>query len=190
MALKDPERFVMKPQREGGGRRELTNVRFLSLNIPSPLLTSLPSTLHPPPPSLYPSSPPPSPGNNYYGKDVQSLLQRIGSTKEREFYILMDRIRPRTQDALILAKHMFQTSPTPIVGELGVYGGFVRSGIGWDFTRTGVTGTGGLLGLGVYWDWVFTGTGGLLGLGVYWDWGFTGTGCLLGLGVTGRLGVC
>lgn len=78
IALKNPELFVMKPQREGGG-------------------------------------------NNIYGKDIVPALEKLGRTKERESYILMELINAP------VGKNYFIKYGEPailktIVSELGIYG--------------------------------------------------------------------
>ena len=85
MALKDPGRFVLKPQREGGGF-------------------------------------------NHYDEQVREVLQQVGHTPERASFILMDRIRPPSQQAFILRAGQFTLEPLPTIGELGIYGVYVRKG--------------------------------------------------------------
>ncbi|CAG0912678.1 unnamed protein product [Notodromas monacha] len=80
MAIENPERFVLKPQREGGG-------------------------------------------NNIYGVDVRKELERMGHSKERSAYILMDRISPPTQLNYILKPgDSISSVPVEVVSELGIYG--------------------------------------------------------------------
>ncbi|XP_050513349.1 glutathione synthetase-like isoform X2 [Diabrotica virgifera virgifera] len=80
MALKTPERYVLKPQREGGG-------------------------------------------NNVYGKDVKEYLERMANSKERESWIMMERIIPP-----IIRGYMVKpggSNPPPIsemILELGIFG--------------------------------------------------------------------
>uniref|UniRef100_A0A6P7GLD3 Glutathione synthetase n=1 Tax=Diabrotica virgifera virgifera TaxID=50390 RepID=A0A6P7GLD3_DIAVI len=80
MALKTPERYVLKPQREGGG-------------------------------------------NNLYGKDVKEYLERMANSKERESWIMMERIIPP-----IICGYMVKpggSNPPPIsemILELGIFG--------------------------------------------------------------------
>ena len=68
-------------------------------------------------------------GNNYYGEEVKTLLQKVGSTSEREAYILMDRINPPTQPGFILHSGAVAVEPLPLISELGVFGIFVRYGV-------------------------------------------------------------
>ncbi|XP_070825419.1 glutathione synthetase-like [Chaetodon trifascialis] len=84
MALANPDKFVLKPQREGGG-------------------------------------------NNYFGQDIVQVLQEVQSDKRRAAYILMDRIRPRTEQNIQLRKGLPLTL-TSVCYELGVYGAYVRHG--------------------------------------------------------------
>ena len=71
-----------------------------------------------------------SSGNNIYGKDVATLLQGIGSSVEREAYILMDRIHPPPQMGFILRPDSVgKIEPVPLIGELGVFGVYVRYAI-------------------------------------------------------------
>lgn len=80
MAIANPEAFVMKPQREGGG-------------------------------------------NNVYGRDVKTVLQKLGSSRERSAYILMDRIFPPSQLNYIIRPNGDKIpEPAEVVSELGIYG--------------------------------------------------------------------
>ncbi|KAM7404258.1 hypothetical protein PAMP_011624 [Pampus punctatissimus] len=84
MALANPDAFVLKPQREGGG-------------------------------------------NNCFGEDIVKLLQEVKNDKIRAAYILMDRIRPRTEQNILLRREL----PIRLVSicyEIGVYGAYVRHG--------------------------------------------------------------
>ncbi|KAM7410832.1 hypothetical protein PAMA_021001 [Pampus argenteus] len=84
MALANPDAFVLKPQREGGG-------------------------------------------NNCFGEDIVKLLQEVKNDKRRAAYILMDRIRPRTEQNILLRREL----PIRLVSicyEIGVYGAYVRHG--------------------------------------------------------------
>ena len=68
-------------------------------------------------------------GNNYYGEQVKVLLQDIGTTSEREAYILMDRVNPPTQLGFILHSGAVTVEPLPLISELGVFGIFVRCNV-------------------------------------------------------------
>lgn len=65
-------------------------------------------------------------GNNFYGEQVKTLLQEIGTTSEREAYILMDRVNPPTQLGFILRPGAVSVEPLPLISELGVFGIYVR----------------------------------------------------------------
>ncbi|KAG0724061.1 Glutathione synthetase [Chionoecetes opilio] len=78
MAVENPERFVLKPQREGGG-------------------------------------------NNVYGEEIRTVLEKIRDSKEREAYILMDRIRPPIQQNYLVRAHQAATL-VEVVSELGIFG--------------------------------------------------------------------
>ncbi|XP_076596740.1 glutathione synthetase-like isoform X2 [Chaetodon auriga] len=84
MALANPDKFVLKPQREGGG-------------------------------------------NNYFGQDIVRVLQEVQSDKRRAAYILMDRIRPRTEQNIQLRKGL-PLNLTSVCYEIGAYGAYVRHG--------------------------------------------------------------
>ncbi|KAE8293108.1 Glutathione synthetase [Larimichthys crocea] len=84
MALANPDKFVLKPQREGGG-------------------------------------------NNYFGEDIVRVLQEVKSEKRRAAYILMDRIRPRT-DLNVLLRRGLPLKITSVCCELGICGAYVRHG--------------------------------------------------------------
>ncbi|KAG7239875.1 hypothetical protein INR49_030609, partial [Caranx melampygus] len=84
MALADPDKFVLKPQREGGG-------------------------------------------NNYFGEDIVRVLQEINGDKRRAAYILMDRIRPRTEQNILLRKGL-PPKISSINYEIGVFGAYLRNG--------------------------------------------------------------
>ncbi|XP_076325109.1 glutathione synthetase-like isoform X1 [Tachypleus tridentatus] len=77
-ALQNPQNYVMKPQREGGGY-------------------------------------------NIYGKQVKTKLTELGRSKEREAYILMERIKPPSTENYIIQR---KEPPTKIsiIGELGIFG--------------------------------------------------------------------
>ena len=107
--MREPERFVAKPQREGGG--ELYNVGHRAATIISLLYMYM------------------YVGNNYYGEQVKTLLQDIGTTSEREAYILMERVNPPTQLGYILRSGAVTVEPLPLISELGVFGVFVRYAI-------------------------------------------------------------
>ncbi|KAL8619428.1 hypothetical protein ACOMHN_011779 [Nucella lapillus] len=84
MAVESPGKFVLKPQREGGG-------------------------------------------HNLYGDEMKSLLQKIGSTQEREAYILMERIFPLPEkNFLIKAGKPLVSMDT--VSEMGIYGVHIGEG--------------------------------------------------------------
>ncbi|XP_056241235.1 glutathione synthetase-like [Seriola aureovittata] len=84
MALANPDKFVLKPQREGGG-------------------------------------------NNYFGEDIVRVLQEVKGDERRAAYILMDRIRPRIEQNILLKKGL-PLKLTSICYEIGVYGAYVRHG--------------------------------------------------------------
>merc|ERR1712233_229967 len=77
-AIATPERFVLKPQREGGG-------------------------------------------NNVYGEDIKPFLESIRTSKERNAYILMDRIQPP-----VTKNYMVRPGKDPmlvdVISELGIFG--------------------------------------------------------------------
>nr|UNN25574.1 glutathione synthetase [Diaphanosoma celebensis] len=78
MAIQDPERFVLKPQREGGG-------------------------------------------NNVYGLEVKTTIERLRDSHERAAYILMDVIKPP-----LLRNWMIRPGSEPVledtISELGIFG--------------------------------------------------------------------
>lgn len=78
MALENPHRFVMKPEREGGG-------------------------------------------NNLFGDDIKQRLKSIGSTNERQAYILMDRINSPAVPNYIVQRDVIP-SLTDVMSELGIFG--------------------------------------------------------------------
>ncbi|XP_049920964.1 glutathione synthetase-like [Epinephelus moara] len=82
MALANPDEFVLKPQREGGG-------------------------------------------NNYFGEEIVRVLQEVKGDKRRAAYILMDRIRPRTEQNILLRRGLPLKLST-VCSEIGVYGAYVR----------------------------------------------------------------
>ena len=57
---------------------------------------------------------------------MKTLLQDIGTTSEREAYIVMDRINPPTQLGYMLRSSAVSVEPLPLNSELGVFGVFVR----------------------------------------------------------------
>ncbi|KAK7505444.1 hypothetical protein BaRGS_00003189, partial [Batillaria attramentaria] len=77
-AIASPDKYVLKPQREGGG-------------------------------------------NNLYGVEMKARLEEIGSTPEREAYILMEKIVPLSERNY-LVKQGLPFALTDVVTELGTYG--------------------------------------------------------------------
>ncbi|XP_069177292.1 glutathione synthetase isoform X2 [Procambarus clarkii] len=78
LAMENPDQYVLKPQREGGG-------------------------------------------NNVYGEEIKTVLEKIKDSPEREAYILMDRIRPPIQQNYLVRAH----EPVKLietVSELGIFG--------------------------------------------------------------------
>ncbi|XP_059188482.1 glutathione synthetase-like [Centropristis striata] len=84
MALADPDQFVLKPQREGGG-------------------------------------------NNSFGEDIVRILQEVKNDQRRASYILMERIRPRTGQNILLRRGL-PVKLSSVCSEIGVYGAYVRHG--------------------------------------------------------------
>jgi len=87
MALDDPDRFVLKPQREGGG-------------------------------------------HNIYGADITETLKAIGSSHEREAYILMERIRAPVQRNYLVRPTSGEqqwAELTDVISELGIFGALLGS---------------------------------------------------------------
>ena len=79
MALADPERFVLKPQREGGG-------------------------------------------NNVYGQDIKTFLEKIQHSDERNAYILMDRIHPPITQNYMVRPGWPKGILKDVISELGIFG--------------------------------------------------------------------
>ncbi|XP_021962625.1 glutathione synthetase isoform X1 [Folsomia candida] len=79
MALENPTRFVLKPQREGGG-------------------------------------------NNMYGENVKSYLEKIKDSDERSAWILMERINPPVQTNYMIRPNIQGPIVTEVVSELGIFG--------------------------------------------------------------------
>lgn len=67
-------------------------------------------------------------GNNYFGEDIVRVLQEVKSEKRRAAYILMDRIRPRT-DLNVLLRRGLPLKITSVCCELGICGAYVRYSI-------------------------------------------------------------
>lgn len=84
MAIKSPGKFVLKPQREGGG-------------------------------------------HNLYGDEMKSLLQNIGTTQDREAYILMERIFPLPEKNFLI-KAGKPAALLDTVSEIGIYGVHIGEG--------------------------------------------------------------
>ncbi|KAK7498951.1 hypothetical protein BaRGS_00009760 [Batillaria attramentaria] len=83
-AIASPDKYVLKPQREGGG-------------------------------------------HNLYGNEMKTRLEEIGSTPQREAYILMERIFPLPEKNYLI-KTGLPFTLTDIVSELGIYGVHIGSG--------------------------------------------------------------
>ncbi|XP_071089194.1 glutathione synthetase-like [Haliotis cracherodii] len=79
----DPDMYVLKPQREGGG-------------------------------------------NNLYGKDISKFLEAHQKSEERNAYILMERIFPKSQKNYLL-KPGIPFVLSDVISELGIYGVYIGS---------------------------------------------------------------
>ncbi len=66
-------------------------------------------------------------GNNIFGADIRTLLKNIGTSQEREKYILMERIRPPSVPGVIWWRGRDHATAQPVVNELGIFGAYVRS---------------------------------------------------------------
>ncbi|XP_041802104.1 glutathione synthetase-like [Chelmon rostratus] len=64
-------------------------------------------------------------GNNYFGEDIVRVLQGVQSDKRRAAYILMDRIRPRREQNILLTKGL-PLKLACVCSEIGVFGVYVR----------------------------------------------------------------
>ncbi|XP_076449744.1 glutathione synthetase-like [Babylonia areolata] len=84
MAIESPDKFVLKPQREGGG-------------------------------------------HNLYGEEMKSTLEKIGTTQEREAYILMERIFPLPEKNYMV-KEGIPPMLAETVSEMGIYGVHIGEG--------------------------------------------------------------
>ncbi|XP_031566892.1 glutathione synthetase-like [Actinia tenebrosa] len=85
MALQDPEKYVLKPQREGGG-------------------------------------------NNFYGDDIKTTLNKMKNAHERSQYILMDKIRPPSFKNYIIRPELEKPVLTDVISELGIFGVLISLG--------------------------------------------------------------
>ena len=72
-------------------------------------------------------------GNNFYGKDIPEQLKKM-SKVERGAYILMQRIFPPPQNALMLTK-TGKVNSAKALSELGIYGAYYSSSVSNDNTR-------------------------------------------------------
>ena len=77
--MANPEKFVLKPQREGGG-------------------------------------------NNIYGQDIVPFLKNMKDPKERNAYILMDRITPPITKNYVIRPGVTKAELVDFVSELGIFG--------------------------------------------------------------------
>ncbi|XP_047453377.1 glutathione synthetase-like isoform X2 [Mugil cephalus] len=64
-------------------------------------------------------------GNNYFGEDIVRVLQEFKSDPRRAAYVLMDRIRPRTEENILLRRGL-PLRLTSVCYEIGVCGAYVR----------------------------------------------------------------
>ena len=103
MAMENPDNYVLKPQREGGGTLATVGeggVRCVILQhkgnstFCERLSTSCQfqhtihiATMHD---CTYCSCT----GNNFFGDDVRTMLLKLGRSKERSAYVLMERVWP------------------------------------------------------------------------------------------------
>lgn len=65
-------------------------------------------------------------GNNYYGRELASFLERHRGSDVLSGYVLMQRIFPRSQTAVCLKKGKVSTISS--ISELGIYGVFLGDG--------------------------------------------------------------
>nr|KAG5707974.1 hypothetical protein BaRGS_025112 [Batillaria attramentaria] len=65
--------------------------------------------------------------HNLYGNEMKTRLEEIGSTPQREAYILMERIFPLPEKNYLI-KTGLPFTLTDIVSELGIYGVHIGSG--------------------------------------------------------------
>lgn len=63
-------------------------------------------------------------GHNIYGNEIKILLEKIGSSSEREAYILMERIFPLTEKNYLI-KSGVPFTLSDVVSELGIYGVYI-----------------------------------------------------------------
>ena len=62
-------------------------------------------------------------GNNTFGEDIRTVLDKIGQSEERTAYILMERIHPvPMQNYPIISGKPVETEPINMVSEMGVFG--------------------------------------------------------------------
>ncbi|PVD21436.1 hypothetical protein C0Q70_19609 [Pomacea canaliculata] len=66
-------------------------------------------------------------GHNIYGNEIKILLEKIGSSSEREAYILMERIFPLTEKNYLI-KSGVPFTLSDVVSELGIYGVYIGDG--------------------------------------------------------------
>ena len=65
-------------------------------------------------------------GNNFFGEGLREELTRVGGSPERESYIVMEKITPPPQLGLVAKAGINEVVPTPVIGELGVLGVYLR----------------------------------------------------------------
>ena len=107
MAMKRPERYVLKPQREGGG-----NVHYFMLihsvkyNIIYNKFVYFDLLFV---------------GNNHFGEEIRNILADVKDSAERSAYVLMDRIYPAP-----IKNYALRSDCEPVYGmmvsELGILG--------------------------------------------------------------------
>ncbi|KAG8240409.1 hypothetical protein J437_LFUL003123 [Ladona fulva] len=61
-------------------------------------------------------------GNNVYGEEVKIMLEKMGNTKERCAWILMERITPPVQRCYLIHPNTPEPIFTDVVSELGIFG--------------------------------------------------------------------
>lgn len=67
-------------------------------------------------------------GNNFNGEEMRGVLERVKSSREREGYILMEKLHPPTQRGLVLGTMAEAVETLDLVCELGIFGLYVRHG--------------------------------------------------------------
>jgi glutathione synthase len=112
MAIENPDQFVLKPQREGGGmvqkKSNLETMNNKNSISQGQQFEGFSSFL----------------GNNIYGEAIREVLSKEDGSRTQ--YVLMEKIRPPVLKNYIVQFHKNEIVEEDVVSEFGVFGVVIR----------------------------------------------------------------